>query len=251
MREIIIAGNWKMNAPELRAFAAGMPSGANAPRGVRLIIFPPFPYISAAVRELPAEIGAQDISEHEYGAYTGEVSAAMLLESGAKYTLVGHSERRRFHAETDAIVRLKARRALDSGLRPIICVGETDAERRRGETQGVISAQITAALEGLSREDAARVIIAYEPVWAIGAGVSASPKDAGEVCRAIREVLRYLFEDTAEDIHILYGGSMNSMNSAALLAQPDIDGGLIGSASLDSDAFTGIIKTAAAAAADH
>ncbi|MDR1064746.1 MAG: triose-phosphate isomerase [Oscillospiraceae bacterium] len=255
MRQFIIAGNWKLNAPEIKDYVSKLSA---APDGVRIVIFPPFTYISEMDRhtavierqnKVKIEVGAQDVSERDSGAYTGEVSAAMLRATGAGYALIGHSERRRYHGETDGAVRRKVKRALDSCLHPIICVGETEAERAGGETLRVISAQITAALDGLSPDEISLVAAAYEPVWAIGTGVSASPIDAQDACRAVRGAIGARFGAVSAELSILYGGSMSSSNAAELLAQPDIDGGLIGSASLDAAEFCEIIKIAAELAA--
>ncbi|MDR3278321.1 MAG: triose-phosphate isomerase [Oscillospiraceae bacterium] len=207
------------------AIAAGAP--AAAPRGVGL--------------------GAQDVSEHEKGAYTGEVSGAQLRDLGAAYVLVGHSERRQYHAETDAAVSRKARAALAAGLRPIVCVGESLQAREAGRPGEILAAQITGALAGLTAAEARGVIAAYEPVWAIGTGRTASPEDAESGCARIRSEISALFGSEISDaIPILYGGSMNEKNAEALLRRPNIDGGLIGGASLDPAAFSAIAAAAAA-----
>ncbi|MDR2615845.1 MAG: triose-phosphate isomerase [Oscillospiraceae bacterium] len=244
MRELVIAGNWKLNLPDMEAFASAL--SAVPPRGVRVIIFPPFPYIERAAKTLGVDIGAQDLSERDAGAYTGEVSASMIRNAGAKFALAGHSERRRYHGETDETVRNKTRRALDAGLHPVVCVGETSEERARGETLRVLRGQIKGALGAVAPEEMPGVLIAYEPVWAIGSGVSASPSDAREACRAIRDCAAELFGDKGAQTRILYGGSMNAKNAAGLLAEGDIDGGLLGSSSLDAAEFAEIIRIAAA-----
>ena len=196
----------------------------------------PAPYFAQAEAALSGSgvaWGAQDVSEHRAGAYTGEVSAAMVAEFGCRYAIVGHSERRQLHGETDAMVSAKARAALGAGLIPIACVGETLAERERGDTGEVVTREIDALIGALGA-DAARMIVAYEPVWAIGTGRSASQAEAQEVHAMLR---RRLAQAEAGDVSILYGGSVKAANAAALFAMPDIDGALVGGASLDADEF--------------
>jgi triosephosphate isomerase len=196
----------------------------------------PAPYLAQAQSELRASAvawGAQDVSEYGQGAYTGDVSAAMVAEFGARYAIVGHSERRQLHGETDAIVSAKARAALAAGLTPIGCVGETLAERERGETDAVVARQVDALTDALGG-DTARIVVAYEPVWAIGTGRMASPAQA----QAVHAMLRSrLVRAGAGDVAILYGGSVKANNASALFAMPDIDGALVGGASLDADEF--------------
>lgn len=187
-------------------------------------------------------LGAQDVSQHESGAYTGDVSAAMLKELGARYVIVGHSERRQYQGETDAQVAVKAQRALAAGLTPIVCVGETLREREQGETESVVSRQLSAVIQ-LNGERLADLVVAYEPVWAIGTGRTATPEQAQTVHAALRALLAAA-DLQAAGVRILYGGSMNAGNAAELLAQPDIDGGLIGGASLKARDFLKIIETA-------
>ena len=250
INKIIIAGNWKLNMPELTHYSSLF--CATIPDGVTSVICPPFPFLSEISKTLCVHTGAQDVSAHASGAYTGEVSAEQLLHVGVKYVILGHSERRQYHGETDESVNNKAKIALDNGLIPIICVGETLEQRKSGETNSVTAAQVTTAFTGISGERAKRCIVAYEPLWAIGTGVAASSNNAQNACRAIREKLGEIYgESAASDIPILYGGSMSSSNAAELLSKPDIDGGLIGSASLDAAEFSEIIGIAATISADQ
>jgi triosephosphate isomerase len=243
MRHKLVAGNWKMNgglvanARLLGRLASGwQPSD----RG-ELTVCVPAPYLAQTQSALAGSAvswGAQDVSEHAAGAYTGDVSAAMIAEFGCRYAIVGHSERRRLHAENDAVVAAKARASLAAGLTPIACVGETLDERERGETQPVVERQAGALIEALGA-DAARIVVAYEPVWAIGTGRTASTEQA----QAVHEALRVLLASAgAGDIRILYGGSVKAANAAALFAMPDIDGALVGGASLDADEFLMIAR---------
>jgi len=242
----LIAGNWKMNgnlaANEalVRAIAQGM-SGANCT--VALCV--PAPYL-AQVNALRAgsalELGSQDVSAHEHGAYTGEVSAPMLKEFGVRYAIVGHSERRQYHGETDAFVAEKAKVALAHGITPIVCVGETLAQREAGQTAEVVKRQLAAVIH-TNGHCISEIVVAYEPVWAIGTGKTAAPQQAQEVHALLRAQLSAA-STHADLIPILYGGSMNAANAADLLAQRDIDGGLIGGASLKAPDFLQIIAAA-------
>ena len=238
MRDKLIVGNWKMNgdlARNARLFDR-LAAEWRAPRGRAMAVCVPAPYLAQAQRALSAsEIawGAQDVSEHAAGAYTGDVSAKMVAEFGARYAIVGHSERRHWHGETDAIVAAKARAALAAGLTPIACVGETLAERERGDTDEVVARELDALTDTLGG-DAARIVVAYEPVWAIGTGRSASPDEAQAVHAWLRARLQ---RAGAGDVAILYGGSVKGANAAALFAMADIDGALVGGASLDADEF--------------
>lgn len=238
MRDKLIVGNWKMNG-DLAANARLMSCLANGwhgEKGRAMAVCVPAPYFAQAEAALSGSgvaWGAQDVSEHRAGAYTGEVSAAMVAEFGCRYAIVGHSERRQLHGETDAMVSAKARAALGAGLIPIACVGETLAERERGDTREVVTREIDALIGALGA-DAARMIVAYEPVWAIGTGRSASQAEAQEVHAMLR---RRLAQAEAGDVSILYGGSVKAANAAALFAMPDIDGALVGGASLDADEF--------------
>jgi len=238
MRDRLIVGNWKMNGGLaantrlLRRLAAGW----HAASGRVLAVCVPAPYLAQAQTELQGSAvawGAQDVSEHRQGAYTGDVSAAMVAEFGARFAIVGHSERRQLHGETDALVAAKARAALAAGLTPIACVGETLVERERGDTESVVAREIDALTDALG-DDAARIVVAYEPIWAIGTGRTATPEQAQAVHGSIRARLQ---RAGAGEIPILYGGSVKAANAAALFAMPDIDGGLVGGASLDGDEF--------------
>lgn len=245
-RKKLIAGNWKMNG-SLAANAALMGellAGIGQP-ACDVAVCVPAVYL-AQVQLLAGQggiaLGAQDVSQHESGAYTGDVSAAMLKELGARYVIVGHSERRQYQGETDAQVAIKAQRALAAGLTPIVCVGETLREREQGETESVVSRQLSAVIQ-LNGERLADLVVAYEPVWAIGTGRTATPEQAQTVHAALRALLAAA-DLQAAGVRILYGGSMNAGNAAELLAQPDIDGGLIGGASLKARDFLKIIETA-------
>jgi triosephosphate isomerase len=242
----LIAGNWKMNGnlaandALVRALVAGMKDAA-----CTVAVCVPAPYL-AQVQMLRAgsalELGAQDVSQHEQGAYTGEVSAAMLKEFGVRYAIVGHSERRQYHGETDALVAEKARVALAAGVTPIVCVGETLAERESGKTEEVVKRQMAAVIH-TNGHCISEIVVAYEPVWAIGTGRTATPEQAQQVHALLRAQLKAATEHV-DRIHILYGGSMNAANAAALLSQPDIDGGLVGGASLKAADFLQIIAAA-------
>jgi len=243
----LIAGNWKMNGgleandALVRALVAGL---KDAPCTAAVCV--PAPYL-AQVQMLKSgsalELGAQDVSAHEKGAYTGEVSAAMLREFGVRYAIVGHSERRQYHGETDALVADKAKAALAGGITPIVCVGETLAEREAGKTEEVVKRQLAAVIH-VNGHCISEIVVAYEPVWAIGTGKTATPEQAQQVHALLRTQLAAATAH-AERVHILYGGSMNAANAESLLAQPDIDGGLIGGASLKAADFLQIIAAAA------
>ncbi|MBU0827579.1 MAG: triose-phosphate isomerase [Gammaproteobacteria bacterium] len=242
----LIAGNWKMNgslaANEalLKAVIAGVDDAA-----CDIAVAVPAPYF-AQVQSLVAgsaiAVAAQDVSLHQVGAFTGEISAAMLGDFGVRYALVGHSERRQYHGETDVVVAEKAQRALAAGVTPIICVGETLAERDAGQTEVVVKRQLAAVIH-LNGHCISEVVVAYEPVWAIGTGRTASPEQAQAVHAVLRAQLAAASEH-ADRIRLLYGGSMNAGNAAQLLAQPDIDGGLVGGASLKAPDFLQIIAAA-------
>ena len=238
MRPRLVAGNWKMNGT-MSANARLLGRLASEWRPVEqreMAVCVPAPYLAQAQSALAGSAvawGAQDVSEHAAGAYTGDVSATMIAEFGCRYAIVGHSERRRLHGETDELVAAKARAALAAGLTPIACVGETLDERERGDTQAVVARQVDALLATLAG-DAARIVVAYEPVWAIGTGRTATPEQAQEVHRALRARLA---QAGAGSVRVLYGGSVKGSNAAALFAMPDIDGALVGGASLDADEF--------------
>lgn len=246
----LIVGNWKMNGS--RAANAELLQGllaadlsATAPRA-RLAVCVPFVYladVAATLAGTTVAFGAQDVSAHEQGAYTGEVSGAMLREFGAQYAIVGHSERRTYHFESDQVVADKAKAALAKGLVPIVCVGETLAEREAGHTESVVARQLKAVIDTLGA-DVVRTVVAYEPVWAIGTGKTASPEQAQAVHAYLRVLLSAAHSD-AVAVPLLYGGSMKPDNAAELLAQPDIDGGLIGGAALKAADFAAIARAAA------
>ena len=247
MKQKLIVGNWKMNGglaantELLLALKQGMPAGNKA--GVALAA--PFAYLAQLQSELVgSEIGvaAQDVSQHEQGAYTGEVAATMLKEFGVRYVLVGHSERRQYHGETDAAVGLKAQAALAKGVTPIVCVGETLQEREAGQTELVVKRQLAAVIHQVG-QCVSELVVAYEPVWAIGTGKTASPEQAQAVHAVLRAQLAAATQQAAR-IPLLYGGSMNAANAAQLLSQTDIDGGLVGGASLKAVDFLTIIGAA-------
>jgi triosephosphate isomerase len=242
----LIAGNWKMNgglaANEalLRTLLAQVGTPA-----ADVAVCAPAPYLAqleSLLHGSPIAWGAQDVSAHEQGAYTGEVSVAMLRDFGCRYAIVGHSERRQYHGETDALVAAKAQRALAGGVTPIVCVGETLAEREAGQTDAVVKRQLAAVIHAVAH-CTSEIVVAYEPVWAIGTGKTATPEQAQQVHAVLRAQLAAATAHP-ERVHILYGGSMNAANAASLLAQPDIDGGLIGGASLKAPDFLQIVAAA-------
>ena len=249
-RKTIIAGNWKMNlnAEEAKKFITQLKTKAAKAKWCDVVLCVPFLQIPAAVRaakHTKIAIGAQNCHFEENGAYTGEISCKMLAEAGVKYVIIGHSERRRDNNETDTTVNKKVLAALQAGLRPIICVGETLEMRDNDVTLDVVRMQVKTALRGVMHDQIRRVTIAYEPIWAIGTGYTATAEQAGEVCEAIRDVVRQLYgARLARAVSVLYGGSMNTANAAELLAQPDVDGGLIGGASLKTESFEKIIEAA-------
>jgi triosephosphate isomerase len=246
MKKKLIAGNWKMNgslaANEVlvKALIAGLAGSSAASADVAVCV--PAAYlgqIQSLLKGSAIALGAQDVSQHTSGAFTGETAAPMLKEFGVRYALVGHSERRQYHGETDAVVSLKAKQALASGITPIVCVGETLAEREAGKTEEVVKRQLAAVIHD-NGHCISEIVVAYEPVWAIGTGKTASVEQAQAVHAVLRAQLAAA-TDHADRIHILYGGSMNAVNAAALLAQPDIDGGLVGGAALKAPDFLSII----------
>jgi triosephosphate isomerase len=251
MRKTVIAGNWKMykDIKESEELLQGVKTQvASAPSFVTVVVCPPFTNLQLAgslLKGSAVKLGAQNMSEHDEGAYTGEISWKMLKSTGCEYVILGHSERRQYYGETDAKINLKAKKALANGLLPIVCVGETLKERESGVTQQVVSTQVKGTLEGISAADMERVIIAYEPVWAIGTGKVATPAQAQEVHAHIRGLLTQLYsKEVAEKVVVQYGGSVKPDNAAEILAQPDIDGALVGGACLKSDSFAGIFKAA-------
>lgn len=247
-RKTIIAGNWKMNmlASEIKPFMQELKKELPSEKECAVVLCAPAVMVPAMIKygkECKIAAGAQDVSTHEKGAYTGEVSANQLADLGTKYCIVGHSERRQYHAETDMMVNEKTKALLEKGITPIICVGESLEQREMDLTVEYVSYQVKAALSGISASDLRRCVIAYEPIWAIGTGKTATSEQAQEVCEAIRGVIRRIYgARPARAVSILYGGSMNAKNAAELLAQPDIDGGLIGGASLKTADFATIVK---------
>ena len=247
MNKKLIAGNWKMNGSLAAndALVRALLGGLAQQSACDVAVAVPAPYLAqvqALVQGSPLALAAQDVSQHEVGAYTGEISAAMLREFGVRYVLVGHSERRQFHGETDVHVAVKTQRALAAGITPIVCVGETLAEREAGQTEAVVKRQLAAVIH-LNGHCISEVVVAYEPVWAIGTGKTASPEQAQQVHAVLRSQLAAA-TDQAARIRLLYGGSMNAANAAQLLAQIDIDGGLVGGAALKAADFQIIIAAA-------
>ncbi|WP_313140937.1 triose-phosphate isomerase [Stenotrophomonas sp.] len=250
MRRKIVAGNWKLHGSRqfatdlLGQVAAGLPKA-----GVEVVILPPLPYLGELVEdfgETGLVFGAQDVSSNEKGAYTGEVCAAMLHEVGARYGLVGHSERRQYHNESSELVARKFAAALHAGLVPVLCVGETLEQREAGQTEAVIAAQLAPVLALVGGEGFAAAVVAYEPVWAIGTGKTASKEQAQQVHAFIRGEVARIDARIADSLPILYGGSVKPDNAGELFAQPDVDGGLVGGASLVAADFLAIAQAAAA-----
>jgi triosephosphate isomerase len=248
MRKPIIAGNWKMNKTPAETTAlikALIPLVADVD-SVDIVVCPPFVDLAAAKEALAGsniKLGAQNMHYEESGAYTGEISPGMLLALGVEYVILGHSERRQYFGETDEGVNKKVKAALKGGIKPIVCVGETLDERESGITAEVVCKQTKLALLGLSAEEAAGLIIAYEPIWAIGTGKTATAEDANETIGAIRDAVKQVYGGkTANAIRIQYGGSMKPSNASELMKKPEIDGGLIGGAALKAEDFAGIVK---------
>jgi len=253
-RKPLIAGNWKMNGSVSMAEALVDAIGKGGPFPVTdVLVMPPFVYIDRLASRAASAgllIGAQDLSEHEEGAYTGEISGGMLADAGAGYVLVGHSERRQYHDESDDVVAAKFEAAHAAGLKPVLCVGESREQREAGETEAVVGAQVDAVLSRCGVSAFSDAVVAYEPVWAIGTGLVAAPEQAQQVHAFIRARLARHDVTMAGRIRILYGGSMKPQNAADLLACEDIDGGLIGGASLKADEFIAIVITSVAASAE-
>jgi triosephosphate isomerase len=249
MRARLVAGNWKMHGslPENAALLERVRQGAGALRTARSAVCVPFPYLFQAQQQLagsPVAWGAQNVSAQAKGAFTGEVSAAMVREFGCTYVIVGHSERRGLYAEDDALVSAKFGAALGAGLAPILCVGETLAQRESGETERVVAAQLDAVVGRHGVQALARAVVAYEPVWAIGTGRTATPEQAQAVHAFLRRRVAAQDASIAAQLPILYGGSVKASNAGELFAMPDIDGGLIGGASLDANEFLAICRAA-------
>ena len=247
MRKFMVAGNWKMNGTQLLAAEMSQALGnASLSNAIAVVIFPPSLLVSHLESRSAFSIGIQNICSAQSGAYTGELSASMVKEAGCGYVLVGHSERRSLFGERDVDVAAKAKAAIEQGLSVILCVGETLEQREAGGYVSVIKDQVLSGLSELSVADLKKVVLAYEPVWAIGTGKTATPEQAQDVHAALREVLANNFNrEVAENMSILYGGSVNASSARALFAQPDIDGGLVGGASLKVNEFLTICSAAA------
>ncbi len=249
MRKPLIAGNWKMNGSResIAILLDGIKAGMGDITTAEVAVCAPSIYmgdVQARLEGSDVTWGGQDVSVHDSGAYTGETAASMLQDFGCKYAIIGHSERRTYHAESDALVSEKFEQAINNGLVPLFCIGETLEEREQGITEDVVARQIDAVLDRVGAEGMAKGVIAYEPVWAIGTGMTASPQQAQDVHAFIRGRVAAADAAVAEKVQILYGGSMNAGNAAELLSQPDIDGGLIGGASLKADDFLTIARAA-------
>ena len=234
---------------EARALASAIRDGLKRPRGVQVVVCPPFTalaLVSEVLSGSPIQLGAQTCHHEPAGAHTGEVSIPMLAEIGCRWTLVGHSERRKEIGESDELINLKLRALLTQGLTPVLCVGETAEERRQGLTFTTVEGQLRAGLAGLGGDQIAKTVLAYEPIWAIGTGVNASPAQAAEVQGYLRGLLSELAsKEVAQTVRILYGGSVKAENAEVLLAEPEVDGALVGGASLNAQSFIGIVRKAA------
>ena len=250
MRTTYVAGNWKMNLERRSALAlcAELRAQCAKQAALRIAVAPPFVYLAEVAQALAGSairVGAQDACERVSGAFTGEVSAAMLKDVGARFAIVGHSERRHVYGESDELTNQKCLRVLEAGLEVILCVGETLAERQAKQTEKVVARQLTRGLKDVTRADLARVTVAYEPVWAIGTGQNATPEQASQVHQYLRGVASGLYDETAaEALTIQYGGSVSPANAASILGAPDVDGALVGGASLKSETFLPILSAA-------
>ncbi|MCX8156859.1 MAG: triose-phosphate isomerase [Verrucomicrobiae bacterium] len=247
-RKLIIAGNWKMNKTVAEALdlVNGLKRELSNVKEVDIVVCPPFTAlseVSKAILDSNIRLGAQNMSEHNVGAYTGEIAAVMLKEFSVRYVILGHSERRQYQKETDDLIARKALAAHAASLKPIICVGETLQEREAGLTEKVLETQVRGSLAGLTREQMVETIIAYEPVWAIGTGKTATTEQAQQAHAFIRSLLAKLYDETtARKVRIQYGGSVKPSNARELMSQPDVDGALVGGASLEVRSFSDIIK---------
>jgi triosephosphate isomerase len=247
-RKLIIAGNWKMNktVAEALALARGLKIELGACKEVDIVICPPFTAlseVSKAILETTIRLGAQNMSENNVGAFTGEIASVMLKEFSVRYVILGHSERRQYQKESDALIAKKALAAHGASLKPIVCVGETLSEREGGQTEAVLEKQIRGSLAGLSNEQMEETVVAYEPVWAIGTGKTATTAQAQATHAHIRKVLAAMFnENVARRVRIQYGGSVKAANARELMSQPDVDGALVGGAALDTRSFSDIVK---------
>ena len=249
MREILVAGNWKMHGSRemTRALVSGLAAEFPDAAPCQVAVCPPFPYLEEACRAAagtPIAVGAQDVSDEDQGAFTGQVSGAMLAELGCRYAIVGHSERRTLNGESDALVARKFAAAQRHGLVPILCVGESLEEREAEQTEAVVQRQLRAVLAEAGIEAFGQAVIAYEPIWAIGTGRTASPEQAQAVHAFIRGLLRAENANIADFVKVLYGGSVKAANAAEIFAMPDVDGGLVGGASLEVAGFAGICRAA-------
>jgi triosephosphate isomerase (TIM) len=247
-RKLVIAGNWKMNKTVAEALdlVQGLKRELASVKELDIVVCPPFTAlesVSKAILDSNIRLGAQNMSEHTGGAYTGEVAAAMLKEFSVRYVILGHSERRQYQKESDALIARKALAAHAAAIKPIVCVGELLEERESGRTEKVVGGQLEGSLAGLSKDQMQETIIAYEPVWAIGTGRNATPQQAQEVHAFIRKTVNSLFDESvAKRVRIQYGGSVKSANARELMSQPDVDGALVGGASLEVRSFSDIIK---------
>jgi triosephosphate isomerase len=251
VRTPLVIGNWKMHGTvaEARVLAAAIREALRRPRGVQAVVCPPFTALGAVAEVLagsPIQLGAQTCHHEPAGAHTGEIAAPMLVELGCRFVLLGHSERRKEIGEPDEVINLKLRAALTHGLIPVLCVGETAEERRQGFTFTTVEGQLRAGLAGVTAAQLGKVVLAYEPVWAIGTGVNATPGQAGEVHGYLRGLLSELAsKEVAQTVRILYGGSVKAENVDELVGEPEVDGALVGGASLNAPAFVAIVRKAA------
>lgn len=247
-RKLIIAGNWKMNktVAEALTLVSDLKRDLAGVKEVDVVVCPPYTAlesVSRAILDSNLKLGAQNMSENNFGAFTGEICAGMLKEFSVRYVILGHSERRQYQKETDALIAKKALAVHAAALKPIVCVGETLAEREGNLTEKVLETQVTGSLAGLSKEQAVETVVAYEPVWAIGTGKTATTQQAQDAHAFIRGVLAKMFDDaTAKKVRIQYGGSVKPANAKELMSQPDVDGALVGGASLEARSFADIIK---------
>lgn len=251
MRRSIVAANWKLHGQLSMISSLLQPIDAHAEKysQVEVVVCPPFPYLAACKQVIQSNnvfLGAQSVAAEKQGAYTGEVAAEMLQEVGCSYVIVGHSERRQYYGENDQVVASKVSRALAAGLTPILCVGESLEQREQGQMKDVIINQLNAVVNEVGIDRISQAVIAYEPIWAIGTGKTASPEQAQEVHSIIRSELAQHSAEVSQQTRILYGGSVKADNAAELFSQPDIDGGLIGGASLDAEQFNAIVDASAA-----
>ncbi len=251
MRKDLIAGNWKMHANHLEAIQMVQKLSYRLDpedyQRVDVVVCPPFTSLRSVQTvlesdHLPIGLGAQNVDPHEQGAFTGEIAPAMLSSLSVRYVIVGHSERRQIFGETDEVVNAKVKAVIANGMVPILCVGETEDEREAGQAFERVGSQVRAGLAGVPANQVGDLVIAYEPIWAIGTGRTASADDAGEMCTYVRDQVRELAGDAADLTRILYGGSVNPGNVAGLMAKRDIDGGLVGGASLDPDTFASVVR---------